>query len=377
MELNELREEIDLVDDEILTAFLKRMELSEQVAEYKKANGIPLINRTRERQIMSDVMAKAGKDEQYAFQLFSMLFELSKARQSALISGDSAVGRQIKAAAANGGAVFPQTGTVACQGIEGANSQVACDRLLPRGNIMYVRSFESVFDAVESGLCRFGVLPIENSSTGSVRAVYDLLREKNFSIVRSARLCIHHELMAKKGTKLSDVKEIYSHEQAIGQCSGFLSTLQGVKIIPCANTATAAQTVAESDGACAAISSHPCAALYGLDVLESNIQNNDNNYTRFICIARDPVIYAGANRISLIVDTADTPGALHSILARLAAVGVNMSKLESCPVTGQNFEFIFYIEIEASVLEPGVLPMLEDLERACAAFRFLGSYQEV
>jgi len=193
---------------------------------------------------------------------------------------------------------------------------------------------------VESGLCRFGVLPIENSSNGSVRAVYELLQDHNLSIVRSTRLCIRHELLTLPGVKMEDITEIYSHEQAIGQCSKFLNSLNGVRVIPCDNTAMAAKMVAEKgDRHAAAISSHPCAALYGLTCLNDSIQDSDNNYTRFICITKDPVIYAGANRISLIIAFDNRPGALYEILSKLAALDINMTKLESCPVAGSDFEF--------------------------------------
>jgi chorismate mutase/prephenate dehydratase len=262
--------------------------------------------------------------------------------------------------------------------VEGANSQAACDRLLPRGNIVYVKTFEAVVSAVESGLCKFGVLPIENSSNGSVRAVYDLLQDHKLSIVRSTRLCIRHELLALPGVKQSDITEIYSHEQAIGQCSKFLNSLNGVHVIPSDNTATAAKMVAErGDRHAAAISSHPCAALYGLECVNDNIQDSDNNYTRFICISKDPAIYSGANRISLIIAADNKPGALYEILSKLAALGINMTKLESCPVTGRNFEFIFFLELEASVKDASVMAMLEELERSCPGFLFLGNYAEI
>ena len=197
-------------------------------------------------------------------------------------------------------------------------------------------------------------------------------------MVRSTRLCIRHELLALPGVKLEDITEIYSHEQAIGQCSKFLNGLNGVRVVPCANTAIAAKMVAESGSRhAAAISSHPCAALYGLQCVNDAIQDSDNNYTRFICITKDPVIYAGANRISLIIACDNKPGALYEILSKLAALNINMTKLESCPVSGRNFEFIFFLELEASVQDPSVLPMLRELERSCASFNVLGSYTEV
>ncbi|MCI8990648.1 MAG: bifunctional chorismate mutase/prephenate dehydratase [Lawsonibacter sp.] len=378
MELSEIRTKIDAVDDQLLTLFLERMALSEEVAAYKHEHKLPILNKAREREILAKVTQRAGDKERYAYHLYSTLFELARSRQAELISAPTKVAERVRTALASNSEVFPQTGMVACQGVEGGNSQAACDRLLPRGNIMYVKSFDGVVSAVESGLCQFGVLPIENSSNGSVRKVYQLLQEHDLSVVRSTRLCIRHELLALPGVKQEEITEIYSHEQAIGQCSQFLSGLKDVKVIPCGNTALAAKMVAESGSRhAAAISSHPCAALYGLECVNSAIQDSDNNYTRFICVAKDPVIYAGASRISLIVAFENKPGALYEIISKLAAMDINMTKLESCPVAGSDFEFIFFLELEASVKAPGVLAMLEEMERSCAQFQLLGNYAEV
>ena len=378
MELFEIRTKIDTVDDQLLDLFLERMALSEEVIRYKIENNLPILNKQREREILAKVMEHAGDKERYAYHLFSTLFELSRSRQAELLNKPTKVAAQVKASLAASTAIFPQTGLVACQGVEGANQQVACDRLFPRGNIVYVKTFAAVVSAVESGLCKFGVLPIENSSNGSVRAVYQLLQEHNLSIVRSTRLCIRHELLVLPGTRMEDITEIYSHEQAIGQCSKFLSKLNGVQIIPCANTAMAAQMVAErKDPHVAAISSHACVNLYGLECINNQIQDSDNNYTRFICVTKDPVIYAGGNRISLILAFENKPGALYEILAKLAALDINMTKLESCPVAGSDFEFIFFLELDASVQDPSVMAMLEEMERCCASFHFLGNYAEV
>ena len=378
MELSEIRTKIDAVDEQILTLFLERMALSEDVAAYKNEHNLPILNKTREREILANVVEKSGDKERYAYHLFSTMFELSRSRQAELISAPTKVKAQVEASLKAGSEIFPQTGLVACQGVEGANSQVACDRILPRGNLVYVKTFGAVVAAVESGLCKFGVLPIENSSNGSVRAVYDLLQTHKLSIVRSTRLCIRHELLALPGVKMSDITQIYSHQQAIGQCSKFLNGLNGVQVIPCDNTAVAAKMVAESgDRHIAAISSHPCAELYGLECINDSIQDSDNNYTRFICVSKDPVIYSGSNRISLIIGCNNRPGALYEILSKLAALGINMTKLESCPITGRNFEWIFFLELDATVKDPSVMAMLEELERSCASFHFLGSYMEV
>ena len=171
MELSEIRTRIDAVDDQLLKLFLERMELAEEVAAYKNEHHLPILNKQREREILAKVTAKAGDKERYAYHLYSTLFELARSRQAELVDLPTRVAERVEKSLAAGGPVFPQTGLVACQGVEGANSQVACDRLLPRGSILYVKTFDAVVSAVESGLCKFGVLPIENSSNGSVRAV--------------------------------------------------------------------------------------------------------------------------------------------------------------------------------------------------------------
>ncbi|MCR5346775.1 MAG: chorismate mutase [Fretibacterium sp.] len=375
MNIDEIRTKIDAIDSDMLNLFLQRMDLMSSVADYKNTHNLPVVDRAREREVLAKIMDRAGDMEEYAFYFFSKLISLACARQNEFIDKPTKVRALAERVTAKLQDVFPKTGTVACQGVEGSNAQAACDKLLPRGRIMYVKSFKAVFEAVKSGLCKYGVLPIENSSNGSIRAVYELLLEYQFSIVRCTDLFIRHELLAKPGTKLEDIRQIYSHPQALGQCSDFLSSLKGVEVLPYSNTASAAKMVSESsEQSIAAISAPECARLYGLNCLRDDIQDSDNNYTRFICISKEPVIYAGSNRISLILACSNTPGALNDILSKLSAHGVNMSKLESCPVTGRHFEFMFFLELDASVQDPGILPMLEDLERTCPTFTFLGNY---
>ena len=379
MELSEIRSRIDGIDQQLLRLFLQRMDLAEDVAAYKREHSLPICNKPREREILREVMEASGDRERYSYQLFSLLMQLSRARQAELMADtSSALGAQLRAALDTQPQTFPQTGLIACQGTEGSNSQAACDKLFPRGSLVYMKNFAAVFDAVESGLCSFGVLPIENSSNGSVRAVYELLQHKHFSIVRSTRLCIRHELLALPGVAMEDIREIRSHPQAIGQCSHYLASLPGVQVVPCANTALAAQEIARNqDRHAAAIASPACRELYGLRCLNDRIQDSENNYTRFLCIARDPVIYSGANRLSLVLSCANRPGALYDILGQLAALGINMTKLESCPVSGRDFEFLFFLELEADLHSEGVLPMLLELERSCESFQLLGHYAEV
>jgi len=377
MNLEQVRKEIDEIDVKLLGLFLRRMELGKAAMQEKMYCGKPLVDMRREREILKKVSEKSGEMSVYSHRLFKELMTLSRSYQGAVSAGETQLSRSINSAVLSD-AVFPRTANVACQGIEGANSQQAADRLFPQGNIMYCKSFEGVFSAVKSGLCDYGVLPIENSSNGSVHAVYDLLKDGGFSIVRSVKFCVHHELLAQHGTELSDVKEIMSHEQALGQCSNYLKGLgENIKISPCANTALAAKIASETTGV-AAISSPACAELYGLSkVSEENIQNSENNYTRFVCIAAKPAIYPGANRLSFVATLKHEAGELYKLVSVIDALDVNILKLESKPIVGRDFEFMFLLDLEASVLEPRIIGMLEEIERTCGSFVFLGNYQEI
>lgn len=377
MDLSDIRKKIDDIDQKLLPLFLERMQVSAEVAAYKKANNLPVLNKQRERDILKWVRAESGDMELYADRLYNTIFELSRAYQDELLSADSPLMQEIEAGLRYRDEPFPTSGRIACQGVEGAYGQMAADKMFPRGDLTFMRTFEGVFDAVGSGLCDFGVLPVENSSNGSVRMTYDLLRTKNVKIIRSERLCIRHQLLAKPGTKLSDITEIHSHEQALGQCSRFIKSLgTAVKAVPCLNTAIAAEYVASSSGNIACIASAGAGELNGLVPIADSIQDSDNNYTRFICIARDTRIYAGADRISLILTCRHKPGALYEILAKLAAVGINLIKLESCPLAGSDFEFVFFFDLQASVMDQRTIAVLQSIERSCESFIFLGNYRE-
>ena len=262
--------------------------------------------------------------------------------------------------------------------MEGAYSQQACEKLFRMPNVMYFKTFEAVFSAVEKGLCQYAVIPLENSTAGSVNMVYDLMMRHNFRIVRSTRLKIDHSLMAKNGTRLEQLREIFSHEQAISQCSEFLKSLDGVKLTCCENTAAAAKLVAESDrDDVAALCSRNCAALYDLTSLREAVQNQANNYTRFICISRNLEIYPGADRTSLMMVLPHRPGSLYKVLSRFYALGINLNKLESRPIPERDFEFMFYFDLDTSVYSPQFIQLMGELGSICESFNYLGSYSEV
>lgn len=379
MDLAECRKNIDKIDSEILDLFLERMKLAASVAEYKKLNGMATTQKGREREILQRASEKAGEEfDDYARVLFSTLMDLSKSYQiKKNASSDGIISKKITAALNNTEKLFPQRGVVACQGIEGAYSQIACDKLFKAANILFVKNFEGVFNAVEKGLCRYGILPIENSIHGTVVAVYDLMRNYNFNIVKSIKLKINHALMSKSG-KMEGIKEIVSHEQAIGQCSEFLKKYPDIKLTVCENTAVAAKMVSDSGrNDIAAISSPDCARYYGLSVIDDKIADSDSNFTRFICISKEAEIYPGADRMSLIMNLPHTPGALYSIISKFAAAGLNLTKLESRPIPGKDFEFSFYFDLEASVYSDDVSAILDELAAGDNNFQFLGGYTQI
>lgn len=273
---------------------------------------------------------------------------------------------------------LPEGACIACQGTEGANSQLACERVFKNPTILFFSSFEAVFSAVQNGLCQYGVIPVENSTAGSVNAVYDLMLNYKFSIVRSVRMKIEHNLLVKPGTKMEDIREIYTHEQAINQCSKFIGSLKDVRVIPLENTAVGAKMVAESDRTdIAAIASKACMKYYDLKNLKQGIQDNDNNYTRFICISKNLEIYPGADRSSLMVTLEHEPGSLYKALSILNDQGINLLKLESRPIPNREFEFKFYFDIETSVYSSGLTNVLGNMPAVCDEFRYLGSYSEI
>ncbi len=379
MELKELRIELDKIDTELVGLFERRMRVCEDVARYKMSVNKPVLDAGREKEKLQSVADQLPEDlQEYGLNLYGLMMELSRSAQTRLMGHEKDLPHAIENAIANTQPLFPPTAMVACQGVEGAYSQQAAEKLFRRPTVMYFSNFEAVFAAIEKGLCRYGVIPLENSTAGSVNMVYDLMMRHNFRIVRSVRLKVDHNLLARRGVKLEDIREIWSHEQAISQCSAFLQAHPEIKVVRCANTAEAAKAVAQSDRTdIAALSSRACAQLYGLENLAPACQDQGNNYTRFICISRDLEIYPGADRTSLMVVLPHRPGSLYKLLSRFYALGINLNKLESRPLPDRDFEFMFYFDLDTSVYSPQFLQLMGELDTVCESFTYLGSYSEV
>jgi len=378
-DLSAYRKEIDAIDKEFVELFARRMEVASAIGRYKKENGLPVLDAARERAKLGEVADMAPPDmQEYTKVLYSLLFELSRSHQEGLQSTLSPLFEKVKQAVDTTPLLFPEDALVACQGTEGAYSTIAAEKMFHTPRIMYCKSFEAVMQAVENGLCRYGMLPVENSTAGIVQGVYKLLEEQHdIYIVRAVRVKVDHNLLGRRGTKLENIREVISHEQAISQCSTLLESL-GVKITYCENTAVAAKMVAESGrDDLAALSSSACAAQYGLNILKSAAQNVGNNYTRFVCISKNLEIYPGSDRTTLMLETENRPGALYKLLARFYARGINLTSLVSRPIPEREFTFRFYFDLDTSVYADSFAQLLCELDSLCPSFHYLGSYREI
>ncbi|MGI6355727.1 MAG: bifunctional chorismate mutase/prephenate dehydratase [Lentisphaerae bacterium] len=377
--LEECRQKIDAVDNQVLELFLERMRIASMIAQEKQKENLPILNPARERDILRRVTQQAGEEfGSYARVLFSTLFDLSKSYQRRWVNNGSALIADITRQLENSPADFPDTASVACMGIEGAYAQIAAEKIFKAADIMFFRSFAGVFQAVENGLCECAVLPLENSTSGTVDTVYDLMRDYKFHFVRSCRLQIVHSLLVPVGVALEDIREVFSHPHGLKQCSKYWAKRPDVKLTACESTAHAAELVAKSGQRdVAAIASRECADIYGLQVIPCEMQDSDFNYTRFICISKKPFIYPGANKISLMACLPHKPGSLFRLISKFAAQELNLTKLESRPVPGREFEYRFYFDFDGSVRTPAVLRLLGELEADTDTLFFLGNYSEI
>ncbi len=376
MDLLEIRNKIDGIDDEIVELYKKRMELCKEVGIIKCKTEKGVHDGKREKEIVYRLSQSVPEDIKiYLKELYDTIFFTSKSYQSKYMHESSPVKDELDKLIDEGLKDFPVDGTVACQGVYGANSGLAAEKLFPISDITYFKTFEGVFNAVEKGLCEFGVLPLENSTAGSVSEVYDLMKKYDFHIVKSVRVQIDH-CLAGLTDDIKDIKTVISHPQALSQCAEFLKGL-GVKTEVADNTAVAAKNLAENgDKTVAVLCSKECAKEYSLKVIQARVQDNQKNYTRFICISKDLRLYNGANKISIMTSLAHTPGSLNKIVGRFYSFGLNLTKIESRPIEGSDFEFMFYFDFEGNVLDEHVRNLIAELDNGSDKFVLLGSYKE-
>lgn len=368
MTLDEVRKEIDEADQKILPLFLKRMELAKQVAAIKKEQGLPVLNEKREQEVLNGISSRAGQYGGEARILYSDLMAVSRSLQHRLLGSGTPLREAVKSASD----IPPKAQTVACLGQKYSFSHEALMRLYPDAKPMFFSDFSSIFAAVKSGGADLGVLPVENSSAGSVGEVYNLILKYRFSIVRAYDLPIRY-CLASRESDIQNIHIVYSHSQALRQCSDFLAS-SGLRTEPFSSTAEAAQE-AEKDGVAAVCSLH-AAKEHGLRILAQEIQNSNGNRTRFIVIGRSLFLPPDAGKISLCFSLEHRTGTLYAVLARFAAAGLNLTKIESSPIPGKNFEYDFFLDFAGNVHDPQTLDLLCELCEELPRFTFLGNYVE-
>ncbi len=375
MDLLGLRKEIDEIDEQLIPLLLKRMSISEQVAKYKVERGIPVLNSEREQQILNNVAEKCGEQGDTIKTVFSATMDASRALQHKIIGG----GKELRDTITNAISDKKLTAdgeAIACQGVDGAYSGVTANKLFPESPIKFYKQFEDVFEAVNRGEAKFGVIPVENSTAGSVHESYDLIMKYRFYVVGAYDLKVEHCLCAKESTRYEDITEVYSHPQALSQCNNFLKSFDftGVNFT---NTAAAAKFVAQSSrNNIGVICSQLAAKKYGLKILKRNVQNNNNNRTRFIVISKELVIDNDADKISLIFSLAHKTGSLYRVLGRFSMAGLNLTKLESRPIENADFSYYFYVDVLGSVKDESTLDLICALSDELPEFEFLGNFYE-
>lgn len=374
MNLSEIRKEIDDIDEQLIKLFCKRMDCSKKVAEYKKKNNTSVLNLEREREILDNVEKKGGEYGYAAQLLFSNIIELSRGLQHDIMGSGKDMRTQIENAETSI-KKSPEI-KIALQGIEGANSHEATTRLFPECKPIFFKTFAKVFEAVNNGEADYGVLPVENSSAGSVADVYDLILQYRFYIVKAIDLPIEHCICGIPKSDFSDIEQVWSHPQALAQCTEFTNN-NNLTTVTVGNTAIAAKKISEEKRInCAAICTEKAAQEYGLKVLKRSCQNDKDNSTRFIVISKKLVIPENADKISLCFSVPNIKGALYNVLGRFSSNGMNLTKLESRPRDGAAFEYLFYLDFQGNVHNEKVVNMLCALSEEMPEFSFLGNYKE-
>lgn len=378
MDLKNIRVEIDEIDKQIVELFKKRMDCSARVAMSKIETKTPILNPDREEEILDKVEKLGGEYGKYTRLLYGNIMELSRDLQYTVINNENALKKIIRTADRELDKNSDKW-SVACLGMAGSNSHLAAVEFFPNAKISLQKNFDKVFEAVESDECDFGVLPVENSCAGSVSRVYDLILKYRYYIVGEIDLPIEHCLCAIPQTDLSNIEYVISIDQGLSQCSVFLSE-NGLKTEKCGSTSVAAKTVSDEKRInLAAICNKESADEYGLKILDKNIQDDENNCTRFIVISKKPIITDKADKISLCFTLLNRPGSLYNVLCRFASHGFDLTKIESRPIQSggsrnSQFDYLFYLDFIGNVHNEDNCRLLCSLSDELPEFSFLGNY---
>ena len=374
-DLNEIRKNIDATDREIIALLEKRISLSKEVAAHKKDVGKKVYDGEREKQKLDSIAGIVGDQENASDirKVFEQIMldsrkiqyrELEKNGMSMLEPYDTF-------------AEIPKTNVnVVYQGVPGAYAYIAMKRFFGEGAHTFNRSTwrETLQDVIE-GKADYAVLPIENSTAGSVTEVYDLLNEFPVYIVAEEFVEIDHALLGLPGTRPEDIKRVYSHTQALFQCAGFLEKYPEWEKISTPNTAASAKKVSEDkDPACAAVASAEAGELYGLEVLKEKINDVSGNTTRFVIVSKERCFLKNAGKVAVIFETPNETGTLYNLLSPIVYNDLNMMKIESRPLRSKKWDSRFFVEFEGNLADPGVKYALRGMYEEAKAFRLLGNY---
>lgn len=375
MDLMECRKRIDEIDSEMVRLLEDRMEISRAVAEYKLSVGKKIYDRQRELEKLAvfDEMASNEFNQKALREIFSQIMSISRKLQYTLLKEDHAAQQFRPVDSLN---IKPET-RIAFFGVRGSYTEQAMEELFGDGCQSFsISSFKGIMEAVQNGEAEFGILPIENSSTGGIDDIYDLLVEYDNIIVGQHIIKIDQALIGCPGAEISDIRRVYSHEQGLLQCARFLEAHPRIQAESADSTAGAARKVKEDgDRTQAAIASVRAAKVYGLQVLQECINYESTNSTRFIVIARERIYKRDADLISLCLSLPHEKGSLYGILSHIIYNNLNMTKIESRPLHGKPFEYRFFIDFEGNLESPGVRNALRGMEAEAEDFRILGNYK--
>ena len=379
-ELDALRGEIDQIDRQLVELFLRRMEVTGRVGAYKQARGIPVLDAARERQVIAAKTAMtddpARKRDLAA--LYAAIMAISRAQQRTLVregTEDPGYARFVRARQAQRAPV--ESPRVVYQGEPGCYSEEAAAGFFgPAVDSAGCPWFEDVFLALRDGRADYAVLPVENSSTGSIRQVYDLLAQYEYYIVGEWQVKVEHCLTALPGVKLEEIRTVYSHEQGLMQCEKFLDAHPDWRRVPTLDTAGSAKQVAQAgDRQAAAICSRRAAERYGLEILAQGINYNAENQTRFVVVSPRLEMRPGRDKISALFHLPHQSGSLHEILTLFAVQGLNLLKLESRPIPGRGWEYLFFLDFSGDLDAPEMDGVLHELSQLALEFRVLGNFK--
>ena len=375
-ELQELRNRIDEIDSKLIEIFEERMKVVSEVGRVKRENGIGTLNEKREEEVIERGRSLV-KDKTYEESTISMLksiMAISRSHQNSSNCRDKidAIDKIMDSVVEK-----KDKPRVVYQGVEGAFSFEALKQFSSDCSYTNVDNFRDVFEALENGECDYGILPIENSSTGAINDVYDLMREYKTYIVGEELVKIEQCLFGVEGAKIEDIKEIYSHPQGFSQSSNFLSQYGDIRLMPYNNTAMAAKMVSEEKNISkAAICSKAAGEIYGLKCIKEGINNLTNNYTRFIIVGKNLECDDQCNKVSVILTLPHVSGSLYETLAHFANNGLNMLKIESRPTGDKAFEYFFYIDFTGNLDDGVTRKVIEDLACESIDFRLIGCYKQ-